>query len=581
MSRRTSTPDTRTGTTDAPSSKGARSPGAQPRSAEPTALVDSRIESPSPALATDEKKSPAQQEPPKGKDRAERSALSPTSMPGLDAVGHGVYLRPYQPYELKRVLFKREHYQPVSFRDAQQDYHIPRGYDVDDSPPMPAKQFLNQVLIEETYDRFSKQMNLDSSVSAGVGSFSISAAASQMSQMRTSEDAYYAVRSSFIPLWSVYLSDLSTLIEEVNAFDIPAPFDRRQRSAYDRFFEAFGSHYVKRVWIGGKAQLFLTILKSSGMTKEEIQAGLKASCGVVAKGDVNARMEASRERLQSSSQCSVAGKGGDELKLAALSSLDEVQYNEWLNTIRQNPQSVELEVAGLWTLIKDTAKAAALSEAYQELTAFTPISAAFAIDKDRDVFFIRGRRYFCYHIERQDSDAPKLVISKWPALAGIGFDRVDAVFAGGDLISAEGTPLNRKIYFFDKDLVARIDGETGALDPGFPQQISAAFPGVDFEAIDAVLPLGRDAIYFFSGNRYTRFSLKANCADAGYPDLIQKRWRGVTFDRIDAALYWGNGKVYFFREEQHIRYDLVIRSADPGYPKHILGNYVEDWRFFD
>lgn len=60
-----------------------------------------------------------------------------------------------------------------------------------------------------------------------------------------------------------------------------------------------------------------------------------------------------------------------------------------------------------------------------------------------------------------------------------------------------------------------------------------------------------------------------------------KRWVGVTFERLDAAIYWGNGKVYFFKDDQHIRYDLITRCADPGYPKHIVGNYVEDWRFFD
>jgi hypothetical protein len=500
-------------------------------------------------------------------------------MPGLDSVGHGVYVHPNQPYELKRVLFPRTAYRPISFRDAETTYYMPHGYDVDDSPPMPANQLLNQVMIEESFDRFSKQMSLDCSVSVGDGVFSIGAASSHTNQMRTAEEAYYAVRSSFIPLWSVYLSDSTIVLDEINEFDIPVPFRHENRAAYDRFFDTYGSHYVRRVWIGGKAQLFLTIFKSSGITKDEIQAGLKASYGVMGKGEANAKMEASREKLQSSSQCSVAGKGGDELKLAALSSLDEAKYNEWLSTIRQNPQTVELEVAGIWTLLRDPDKASALADAYQEATAFTAISAAFAID--RNVYFVRGRRYFCYHIERQDSDKPKLLSEKWPALGKIGFERLDAAFAGSDLIAPDGTPLKRKLFFFDKDRVACIDVDTGDFDAGYPKPYREAFPGVQFEAIDATLPVGRDIIYFFSGNKYVRFNLRTHSVDEGYPDLIQKRWHGVTFDRIDAAIYWGNGKVYFFREDQHIRYDLVTRRADPGYPKHIIGNYVEDWRFFD
>lgn len=502
-----------------------------------------------------------------------------TYMPGLDAVGHGIYLRPHQPYELKGVLFRRENYRPIAFKDAEQAYSLPSGYDVDDSPPMPANQLLNQTLIEESFDRFSKQMSLDTNLSVGAGAFSVSATASYTGQMRTSEEAYYALRSSFIPLWSVYLSDSSNLIAELGAVDLPVPFKHEHRVVYERFFERYGSHYVKRVWIGGKAQLFLTIFRTSGISKEEVRAGLKASYGVVGKGDANAQLQHSREKLQSSSQCSVAGKGGDELKLAALSSLDEAQYNAWLQTIRQNPQTVELEVAGIWTLFDDQAKAAALRDAYVEATSFTAISAAFAID--RNVYFVRGRNYFCYHIETQASDKPRLLTDKFPALAEIGFERIDAAFCAHDLISSKGENLSRKIYFFDKDQVARIDVDSCALDPGYPRLIREEFPGVDFEAIDATLEVGRDTVFFFSGNRYIRFSMQRNAAEEGYPDFILTRWHGVTFERIDAVIYWGNGKVFFFREDQHIRYDLVTRRSDPGYPKQIIGNYVEDWRFFD
>lgn len=502
-----------------------------------------------------------------------------TDIPGLDAVGHGIFLRPYQPYELKRVLFKREHFRALAFQDASQSYYLPEGYEVDDSPPMPANQFLNQVLIEESYDRFSKQMTLDTNLSVGSGAFTLNAAASQTSQMRSSEESYYALRSSFIPLWSVYLSSHSNLLKDINDYPIPHPFRHEHRFKYDRFFEQFGSHYVKRVWIGGKAALFLTIAKSSGMSKEEIQAGLKASYGMIGKGEANAKMDKSLEKLSSSSQCSVAGKGGDEVLLAALSTLDESKYNQWLQTIRDNPQTIEMEAAGIWTLIDDQNKATALQDAYEEATVFSAISAAFAIDKQ--VYFVRGRKYFCYDIEKQYSEKPKLLTEKWPGLAKIGFERIDAAFSGRDLINNQGEKLSRKVFFFRKDQVVRIDIDQNKVDDGYPMPISKAFPGVELPRIDASLEIGRDTLFLFSGNKYVRFNMKTNKVDPDYPDLLQKRWVGVTFERIDAAIYWGNGKVYFFKEDQQIRYDLVTRCADPGYPKHIVGNYVEDWRFFD
>lgn len=502
-----------------------------------------------------------------------------TLMLGLDAVGHGILLRPYQPHELKRVLFRREGYEAVQLKDAAREHLLPRGYGVDDSPPMPANQLLSQILIEDSFDRFSKELSLDASLAAGAGAFSVNATASQVKQLRTSEEAYYAQHSSFIPLWSVYLWDTDLLSEEVNAHEIPCPFRHQHRADYDAFFDRFGSHYVKRAWLGGKAQVFLSVLKSAGLSKDEIQAGLKASQSPLLQGETHQRLEQSRERLQRSSQCSVAGKGGDELKLAALSSLDEARYNDWLSTIRDNPQTIEMEVAGLWTLIKDRDKAAALREAYLEATTFTAISAAFAIDKS--VYFVCGRRYFTYDIERAESEKPRLLTERWPALGPLGFERIDAAFSGRDLRTAEGAPLNRKLFLFRKDQVLRLDVDSGEVDAGYPQPIVAVFPGVDFERIDAALERGRDSVFFFSGSRYLRFNLKEGRVEEGYPDVIARRWIGVTFDRIDAAIYWGNGKVYFFKDDQQIRFDLVTQRCDPGYPKPIIGNYVEDWRFFD
>lgn len=498
--------------------------------------------------------------------------------PGLDAVGHGIYLRPHQPHELKRVLFARTEFRPIAFRDAAQVYQLPVGYEVDDSPPMPANQFLNQVQIEESWDRFNKSMTLDANLASGLNAFSVNASASMTRQIRSNDEAYYAVRSSCIPLWSVYLSEYSNLAPELQTADIPAPFRHEHRAAYNRIFEYFGSHYVKRVWLGGKGQLFLTIKKSTGISQDEIKAGLQASFGT-SSGSASSAQAQSRDKLQTSSTCCVAGKGGDELKLAAMSSLDETRYNDWIGSIRDNPQVIELEVAGLWTLIDDPAKSRALRDAYQEATSFTAISAAFAVDKL--VYFIRGRRFFTYDIEQQVSHKPKSLVERWSALATLGFERIDAAFSGRDLVSHEGQRLNRKLFLLRKDRVVRLDVDRDEVDPGYPRLVSEEFPGLPFARVDATLEVGRDTIFFFSGNKYVRFNLRTNSVDEGYPDYIHRRWQGVMFDRIDAAIYWGNAKVYFFKEDQHIRFDMVTLQADPGYPRQIVGNYVEDWRFFD
>jgi len=499
------------------------------------------------------------------------------ALPGLDVVGHGLYLRPNTPYELRRVLFPRTASRLVTVRDATTPYTVPEGYDLDDSPPLPAGQLLNQVKIEESWDRFNTQLSLDTTVAAGNGAFSISASASNASQMRAEQEAYYAVRSSFIPLWSVYLSDTSNYLPEIDEASIPTPFKFSHRREYEAFFERYGSHYVKRAWLGGKAMLFFTVLKSSHLSKQEIQAGIKASYTAV-EGEAHSHLTESREKLLNSSQCSVSGKGGDELKLAALSSLDEANYNQWVSTVRENPQTIELEVAGLWTLLKDPAKAEALSEAYRALNVFTGLTAAFTVDKT--VYFVRGRKYFSYHMELGESEKPRLLLDRWIDLGTYGLERVDAAFSGQYLAFASGEDLRRKVHIFYRDSYARVDMDTDRIDFG-PVPFAEAWPGLEFPRIDTALALGRDTVYFFCGNQYVRFNTLKNRVDPGYPQPFSKRWKGVTFDRLDCALYWANGKVYFFRDNQYIRYDTVTYRADAGYPKAILGDYVEDWKFFD
>lgn len=358
---------------------------------------------------------------------------------------------------------------------------------------MPAKQALNQVIIEESWERFDKEMGLDANMTVGGGVFSIDVNASQLQQLRCKEEAYYALRNSFIPLWTVYLPNVTAFSDLAFDADVPTPFRHADRSAYEQFFERYGTHYVKRVWVG---------------------------------------------------------KGGDELKLAALSSLDEKRYNEWLTTIKENPQIIELEVSGIWTLINDKEKAKALQDAYREATTFKAISAVFAIGKE--IFFMRGYKYFCYHTDKGESEKPRPVIEKWPVLSQAGFERIDAA------LRRDGEDWAQKLILFRRNKYICLNIETGSIDDGYPRPTADGWPGVTFDRIDAALSIAPDSIYFFKGNEYIRYDTSQEHAEEEYPDIISTRWAGVTFNRIDAAIYWGNGKVYFFRGDHPLRYGDIL-----------------------
>lgn len=505
-----------------------------------------------------------------------QSALSP--MPGLEVVGRGIHLRPYQPYQLAQLLFKREQDHVIYSKETKESYLLPTGYEVNDSPPFPMNESLNQFVIEESWDRFESHMGMDASAAISNAAFSVSASNSRNNRLRSEQEAYYAVRSSFVPLWMVYVPNPNDCIDEIREPDVPVPFTHDKRRAYDEFFRCYGSHYVRGAWIGGKSMLVFTVLKSSQMNKEDIGAGIKASFGG-ATGSASVKQEESKERLRNCSQCTVIGKGGDEVQLAAMSSLDQDAYNNWLNTIPENPQVIELDVAGVWTLVRDREKAIALQEAYRESVSFDPINAAF--DVGHEIFFIRGNKFVRYNRETKQTYAPKAITTLLPSLEEAGFERIDDAFRGRTLVSPSGERLDRKVFIFRQDRFLRYDIDTMTIDEGYPKLISEGFPGNPFPRVDAVLVTGFDSVYFFFGNQYARFNPVANRFDDGYPQLIAKRWLGVTFDRIDCAVYWGGGKVYFFKGDQHIRYDLANYRTDPGFPKYVIGNYVSDWTFID
>lgn len=499
-------------------------------------------------------------------------------LPGLEVVGRGIYLRPYQPYTLARVLFERDAMRPISSKETGTTYALPEGYEVNDSPPFPMNESLNQVVIEESWDRFETEMSLDASAAVSNAPFSVSASTSWNNRLRSEHEAYYAVRSSFVPLWMVYVPNPNRCIAELRDPDIPFPYAPEHRFRYEEFFREYGSHYVNGAWVGGKSMLVFTVTKSSQMSKEDIHAGIKASFAGV-DASVDAKSSTHRERLRKSSQCTVIGKGGNEVQLAAMSSLDQAAYDAWLKTIPQNPQVIELAVSGIWTLIDNREKAAALMEAYREAVSFESIKAVFELH--RDLYFVRGSKFVRYNREKKLTYPSRPFRELVPNLEQEGFERVDELFRGTHMRSPAGEPLDDKLFVFRRDRVLRIDLNTMTTDEGYPRPLQEEFPGVPFERIDAALLTGFDSLYFFLGNQYVRYNPAKHRVDEGYPQLISKRWVGVTFDRIDASVYWGNGKVYFFKGDQHIRYDLANYRADPGYPKHVVGNYVEDWQFVD
>ena len=144
------------------------------------------------------------------REQAGEIGEDPQPMPGLEILGRGIYLKPRQPYELKYCFVGERVAAPLELKpgegistvfcvDAQQSYLVPNDFEVNHSPPMPAYQTLNQTVIEQSWESLESYFEVDANVAAGVSAFSVKANYSQIDQLRSSEESYFALRTSFIP----------------------------------------------------------------------------------------------------------------------------------------------------------------------------------------------------------------------------------------------------------------------------------------------------------------------------------------------------------------------------------------------
>jgi hypothetical protein len=562
-------------------------------------------------------------------------------VPGGDVIGRGIRIRPRQPYELKERLFDQEP-RPTSLyysRANDKTYIVPHGCEINGSPPLPANQSAAETLIEESWDRFSNQLTFNVSASVNAPQVTIDPSALHATNLKSEENSYYAMRNAFVPLFSIYLPSVPSSIEPLDKAAPAEPFDtetleqaRQKRDEYNMLFDRFGTHYVKSAWVGGKASLVFIVSKSSNLTEQEIKIGIQASVGGIGHGQVSSDQKHIIEALKNNSSCRVFGNGGDKIQLAQLSKLDESAYNKWLESVRVSPEVIQLEVAGIWTLVKNPIAAEALKRAYIEESSFVPLKAIvpmgdsfYFLDRDGYVFKYNPRPASGKHRAEDsppvDPDVLQAALSQNPALVGLkltDFEQSQIASPASSALrqllernqqlekylpilmsdpqyfpftypdsaislSGFGSGLDNTIDLFEEGRCLRLDWRTSRVVPGYPMAISKAWPGVDFDRIDATIAVApANRIYFFRGGEYIRVEYDGRrvIGNSGR-NSIERHWPGVIFERIDTAIYFGNSKVYFFARDEYTRYDLALGRSDPGYPRYLNSNYVDDWELFE
>lgn len=503
-------------------------------------------------------------------------------IPGLEMLGRGLVIQPGEAYDLRDRLWQPAGETAVyNSKDTGQSYLVPKNAGVNSTPTIPTGSALGRTTITESFEQLEREFNVDAKTAAGMGPFTVNASANQVQSLRTKEQSVYAINQNFIPLWEVYIPDLYRDTFEMDTSKIPTPFNRKHKAAYDHFFNVYGTHIVKRCWVGGKAAISLTMRKAESVSASEVNMALNLKTGM-GTGDANSKISQAREHLKSNSNIMVFGEGGDKVKLGTLRDLDNTAFSQWVESVRQNPKVIEIEVLGIWNLIEDEKVARTLAEAYRAMTEFEEISSL-VYREANELMIVRGSSFVVFNLKERKvtevgdyadllPDLPESMLHWDASFNGDNPDGVDTPYHG-KVVYFKGRHFftyDKKKKTFDKEM-RHIQGTYGN---GVP-----FFPGLTLEAIDAAINWGDGTAYFFSGNQYVCYDLVTNRARPGYPKPIKPHWEGLDFERIDAATTWDNRKAFLVRGNQFVRFDMQAYHVDPGYPRRLAGSYVEEWDF--
>lgn len=503
-------------------------------------------------------------------------------IPGIELLGRGLVLHPGESHDFRGRLWQPDtettHYHS---KDTHATYLVPANVAVNSTPTIPSGSALGRTTITESFEQLEQDFSVDSKTAAGAGSFTLSANANQVQSLRTKEQSIYAINQNFIPLWEVFIPDLYKDPLNIDTSDVPTPFDRKYKAVYDRFFNRFGTHLVKRVWVGGKAAISLTMKKSESVSANEVNMALnmKTSMG---SADANSKLSAAREQLKSNANIMVFGEGGDKVKLGTLRNLDNTAFADWVESVRQNPKVIELEVIGIWNLVGDEQVGRTLADAYRAMTEFEEISSLVYRDPN-ELLIVRGSSFAAFDLKQRKVNETGDYANLLPDLPSQML-HWDASCEGNNPDGLP-TPYHDKIiyfkgrHFFTYDQKKKVFDKEIRLIQGTDKNGIPYWPGLTLEAIDAAINWGDGTAYFFSGPNYVRFDMINNRMCEGYPRPIKPHWEGVDFERIDAATTWNYRKAYLVRGNQYVRFDMQAYVVDPGYPKRLVGSYVEDWDF--
>lgn len=235
--------------------------------------------------------------------------------------------------------------------------------------------------VAETREEAQKALSVHTGVGGSYGAFSGEIETDFNLEHNSSSNSYFCYWRSITSL--AVLETNPDLAKKAISDDfaaavdaLPLPLTVENQTAYFDFFATYGPFYTRQVSLGGDLTFLNRVTRNEALTKASVELSVKAQFeGLFATGklDLSGVTKAQWASYEDESKVTVEGVGGDPSLLAQLAGVDPWKFSEasasvataWTRSLGSAPGLVDFSLAGVWELIPDAQRAAAVQEAWQ------------------------------------------------------------------------------------------------------------------------------------------------------------------------------------------------------------------------
>jgi hypothetical protein len=280
-----------------------------------------------------------------------------TPIPGIQTLGCG-----FNPFENALLKHKRRLWE-FDFPDDDEPYvspagggyyihsgakyAIPRGVLFSDE----FREGASEADVSTSRHEVEQKLAAEASVSGGFGQFS-AAFSSSYSFDRSSSNAYsFASKQFSSQLWTLSLTDIPTVElpladDLIAAIGASPPSFRQSRDWYDRFFTAYGTHFIAAVGVGGRCLLCVSVLNKAKLSQEKIGTQLDVEYGAFVKASGKVDYSNLESEYLENRRHQEHVFGGDPTLAGQLQS-GAGKFEEWSESVKQRPGVIRFTLQGI------------------------------------------------------------------------------------------------------------------------------------------------------------------------------------------------------------------------------------------